>query len=119
MNIERLKALIAKLPNVVTAEQFGQIELEMEDLLAQQRQAEEAELAAIQKRAAELQVKLGLQRSNALASASVSRETAGRVSGETDFDNGIGDDEADTSNQSFTAELASLRARAVARRREH
>lgn len=114
MNIAQLKALIAKLPDEVTVAEFGQIELEMEDLLAQQRQAEEAELAAIQKRAAELQQKLGLQRPTP---APVPRET--RVRGETDFDNGIGDDEEETSNQSFQAELASLRARGVAKRREH
>jgi hypothetical protein len=115
VNIERLKALIAKLPNVVTTEQFSQIELEMEDLLAQQRQAEEAELAAIQERAAELRQKLGLQL--ALKPNPVPRET--RARGETDFENGVGDDEEETSARSFQAELASLRARGVAKRREH
>jgi hypothetical protein len=116
MNILSLKQLVASLPDDVTPLQFGAIEVEYEDLLAQQRAAEEAELAAAQARVRELQVKLGVDRSNALAAASV---RAARGGGDTDFDAGLPDYDDETTAQSFRDEIANLRQRNVERRRGH
>ncbi len=120
MNIKRLKQLAAGLPDEITAVQFGAIELEIEDLLAQQRQADEAELLALQAREAELRIKLGLQRSQQLAADSVRNAPAAvtrRADGnETDADNGVAYDETDD-GMSLRDETAALRARAVERRR--
>jgi len=117
MNILRLRELISTLPNEVTSVQFGAIELEIEELLAQQRQADEAELLALQAREAELRIKLGLQRSQALAAASMPPPVRPpREQGDTDADNGVS--YADESGgMSLRDETAYLRSLAVERRR--
>lgn len=123
MNILRLKQLIAGLPDVVTSLQFGAVETEYEDLLAQQRADEEAELAELQARAAALQVKLGLQRSQDLAAASIPPPVRppptarpSREGGDTDFDMGISYAEPAQDGADFRAELADARQRSTERR---
>ena len=120
MNIFTLKRIVAELPEDITSVQFGAIEIEIEDLLAQQRQADEAELQALQAREAELRVKLGLQRSQAIAADSVRNAHAAvtrRATGnETDADLGVNYDEAD-SGVSLRDETTALRNRSVERRR--
>jgi len=118
MNIQRLKQLVNAMPDEVTTAEFGQIEVEYEDLLAEQRRAEEAELAAIEERAKQLRIKLNIQatiqRSQQVAQAS--KPTKSPV-GDTDFDNGISYEEGTTDNASFQSELKELRQRNVERRR--
>jgi hypothetical protein len=109
VNIKQLRDLLAKLPDEVTSVQFGAIEIEIEDLLAQQRQADEAELAATLERAKALQVKLGVSRAPAVIPPPI------RPKGETDFDNDV--DYAEAEGQSFAAEVAAIRQHNVERRR--
>lgn len=120
MNISHLKSIIAKLPDEITSEQFGEIELEMEDLLAQQRQADEAELAAAEARVAALRVKLNLERSQAIAAESVATAPARSRTELDETDAGMGvrePREESMSAQSFTDELAALRERTQQKRR--
>jgi hypothetical protein len=109
MNISTLKRIVAQLPEDITSVQFGAIELEIEDLLAQQRQADEAELAATLARAKELQVKLGVSRTPAVIPPPI------RPSGDTDADNGV--DYAESEGASFASEVAAIRQHNVERRR--
>ncbi len=120
MNIKPLRDLVNKLPDEVTSVQFGAIELEIEELLGQQRAADEAELLALQAREAELRIKLGLQRSQQLAADSVRNAPAAvtrrEVGGDTDADNGVNYDDAG-SGMSLREETSFLRNLAVERRR--
>lgn len=119
MNIKQLRALVNALPDEVTSVQFGQIELEMEDLLAQQRRSDEEELSTALARVAELQRKLSdrsIAHSQHIAAASTVSPTR-RERGDTDADAGISYDEPEDNAQSFRAELSALRDRNVARRR--
>lgn len=115
MNIDNLKALIAGLPSDCTPEQFSAVELEIEDILASQRRADEAELAETLAKAAKLQEKLG----KPVMTPPPVRPV--RQVGDTDADAGISYGEEDVSRASFQAELADLRRRGVEkrRRREH
>jgi hypothetical protein len=108
MNISHLKSILESLPDDITSVQFAEIELEIEDLLAQQRQADEAELAATLERAKALQVKLGVSRAPVVIPPP-------RPTGDTDFDNGV--DYAESEGQSFAAEVAAIRQHNVERRR--
>jgi hypothetical protein len=114
MNIRPLRDLLATLPDEVTSVQFGAIELEIEELLGQQRQADEAELAATLARAKELQVKLGVPQTAAPRTPAAVTPIA-RPTGDTDADNGV--DYEESEGHSFAAEVASLRQRNVERRR--
>jgi len=114
MNIKNLRDLVNKLPDEVTSVQFGEIEAELEDLLAQQRLADEAELLALQAREAELRIKLGLQRS--AVTPTPAKPTPRAPAGETDADNGVSYDETG-SGMSLREETSFLRNLAVERRR--
>lgn len=114
MNIQSLKTIVANLPDEVTPEQFALVEADVEEVLAEQRRADEAELAETEQRAAKLREKLGVK----VAAPPPVRPPPTRPAGETDFDNGLtyGDDEQ--SSQSFRDELADLRNRGVMKRRQ-
>ncbi len=114
MNISDLKKILLALPDEVTPVQFAAIEAEVEDVLAQQRQVDEAELVAHEQAAAKLREKLGVK---AALPPAVRPEPTPRRTGDTDADNGVNYDEDADSAQSFQAELASLRAANVQRRR--
>ncbi len=121
MNIRDLKTIIAKLPDDIDAAQFSQIELEVESILAAQRQADEAELAATEQRAAKLREKLGVkflgpQPPRVAVEGSSKREIL--PIDETDAGNGIREArEENSSAQSFNDELAALRERTQMKRR--
>jgi hypothetical protein len=121
VNIKSFKVLVANLPDEITAEQFGMIELDYEELLAEQRQADEAELATTLARVAKLKEKLGqvapLRPTQATpTNKQAERDLTGSHNG-TDFDAGISYSDEAASAQSFTEELATLRQRSVERRR--
>lgn len=110
MNIERLKQLVSSMPDEIGDAQFGSLEVEFEDLLAQQRQADIAALGDYEQRIAKLREKLGVK-------VTKPAPIPVRVTGETDFDNGITYSDGNTDNASFQAELAQIRQRNVERRR--
>lgn len=114
MNISNLRALLSKFPDEVSSVQFAEIEAEIEDLLAQQRQADEAELAQIEQRAAKLREKLGVK---VIAQPPGIRPApTPRIMGDTDADNGVAYSE-ESEGMSLRDETAALRARSVERRR--
>lgn len=114
MNIKSLKTLVANLPDEVNPEQFAMVEADVEEILAEQRRADEAELQATEQKLAKLREKLGVK----VAAPPPVRPPPTRPAGDTDFDAGISYEEDDGSNQSFQAELAALRARGAAKRRQ-
>jgi hypothetical protein len=117
VNIEQLKVLVANLPAECTPEQFSQVELEVEDILARQRQADEAELQAMQEKVAALAAKLGRPVTPTVTTAAIPAKPQRRADSETDFDAGIDYHEREVTLASFNAELADLRRRGVAKRR--
>lgn len=131
MNIKSLKALLASLPDEVTSVQFGAIEIEYEDLQAQQRMADEAELQAIQAREKELRVKLGMNAPAPRRPQPVKRQPSAETVeplaadedgflADTDFGAGIDDEPLNgNGNSAFLADIAACRNSGVNKRRRN
>jgi hypothetical protein len=115
LNIEKLKALVASMPNEIV--DLGPIEAEIAALLDEQRKADLAELAATEARLNALRAKLNIQRSQNIAHASEATRPRSELD-ETDAGNGVREPrEENHSAQSFVDELASLRERTQMKRR--
>lgn len=117
MNIKALRTLIANLPDDVSAEQFALIEADVEELLAEQRQADIAALGDYEQRCAKLREKLGMTAPPPIR-PSISASADSSPLDETDAGMGVREprDEG-VSAQSFVDELASLRERTQEKRR--
>lgn len=123
MNIGQLRSILASFgaSDEITPAQFSEIEIEVENILAEQRQADERELEGILARAAKLQEKLGVKilgPQPPRVGLEGSRKTEILPIDETDAGNGIREprDEGGSA-QSFQDELAALRERTQAKRR--
>lgn len=117
MNITNLKTLVANLPNEITPEQFALIEADVEELLAQQRQADSDELNQLEMRAMKLREKLGFIEAPPPVRPPAAQRVANPLD-ETDAGMGVREPRDDNvSAQSFTDELAELRERTQAKRR--
>lgn len=131
MNISRLKELLQPLPDSFPASDLAdsladELRAELDDCLetmnADLKASAERELQIAEERVAQLRKRLGKDspppvRPPMPAQSATHVIGAPFERGETDFDNGIGSDDEESDRQSFTQELAQLRARGVAKRR--